>query len=153
MSTIAIYTTPPQRERKAQEEIRRAGGKAYLPTEERTHKTQSREVKRRYPIVPGYVFATDKPYDAVYVRAKVGEVDRKGVVQLMLTGRVRRLPRLENPFKKGDSVLVPRGKLADDESSIRAKVIEVRARTCIIAYDMLGKTHQQAIAYAQLRPG
>ena len=49
----------------------------------------------------------------------------------------------------GDKVIMLKGFVAE----IPAKVIETRKQTCIIAYEMIGKTHQQAIAYAQLRPG
>ena len=38
-------------------------------------------------------------------------------------------------------------------TEVRAMVIETRARSCIIAFDLLGKTHQQAMTYMQLRPG
>jgi hypothetical protein len=142
-STIAIYTTPPQRERKALEEIRRNGDRAYLP------RVPKQAGARPSPIAPGYVFATGKPSEAVYVKRKVGMVTKDGVRDLMLTGRVRRRPRAENPFKAGDLVTIAKGHLAE----VKAKVTEVRARTCIIAFDLLGKTHQQAMPYAQLRPG
>jgi hypothetical protein len=147
-NTLTIFTTPPQRERKAVEEIRRAGGRAYLPTEERSHKVSSRDVRRRYPIVPGYVFATDKPYDAVYVRAIIGHVDRTRVARLMLTGRVRKTQRSENPFKPGDTAIMTKG-----QSDIAVAVISTSGRVCVIAFDMFGKTHQQAISYTKLRPG
>lgn len=146
-STIAIYTTPPQRERKALEEIRRNGDRAYLP------RVPKQAGARPSPIAPGYVFATGKPAEATYVKRKVGMVTKDGVRELMLTGRVRRRPRAENPFKEGDKVLIPRGKMQDDESAIRADVLEVRARTCRVEFELFGKKHQQALPYTQLRPG
>ena len=144
MSLISIYTTPPQRERKALEEIRRNGDRAYLP---RVPKQQG---ARPSPIAPGYVFATGKPSEAVYVKRKVGMVTKDGVRELMLTGRVRkRAPLRVNPFNAGDQVTIAKGHLAE----VRAKVIETRKQTCIVAYEMCGKTHQQAIPYDVLRPG
>ena len=46
-------------------------------------------------------------------------------------------------------VTIAKGHLAE----VKAKVTEIRARTCIITFSLLGKDHQQAMPYAQLKPG
>lgn len=147
MSThLTVYTTPPQQERKARDEIVNAGFNAVVPMEERDTDFGPRE----YPTAPGYVFATGKPFNAHYVRRRVGVTTEDGMKVLILTGRIReRMPRDENPYKKGDHVIIAKGAFTD----IRAEVLETRGRTCLIAHEMMHKVHTQAISYTQLRPG
>lgn len=140
-STISIYVTPPQKERKAAEECRRARIKAYLPL--------AKVRNRKAPLTPGYVYAEAKPYDAKHLRQRLGSVPRADVSRLWAHCRVRTPSRPENPYKAGDQVIIAKGSFAE----VRAKVIEIRSRTCIVAFDLLGKTHQQAMTYMQLRPG
>lgn len=152
MSLLSAYRTPPQQERKAADEFRQAGKQPFVPTECREHRMgrHRKVVVRRHPVAPGYVFALGvKPHDAVYVRQLVGSVRPDELSPLYERARIRPVQRGGNPFKEGDAVIITKGRFAE----LAAKVTETRGRMCIIAFDMLGKTHQQAIAYGQLRPG
>ena len=146
MSTIAIYRTKPQEEHKALEDCRRARIKAALP---RSKLRKPAFGRKSSPLAAGYVYAEGKPADTPHMRSMLGTVSRSEVAKLWKHCRIRTIPRAENPYKPGDAVIMPKGKLAD----VRATVTETRGRTCIVAFQMLGKTHTQAIAYAQLRPG
>lgn len=141
MSTISIYVTPPQKERKAAEECRRAKIRAYLPL--------AKIKSRKAPLTPGYVYAEGKPYEAQHLRQRLGNVSRSDVSRMWAHCRVRHPSRPENPFKAGDAVVIAKGGFAE----VRAKVIEIRSRACIVAFELLGKEHQQALSYVQLRPG
>lgn len=145
MSTINIYTTPPQREHKAAEECRQARIRAYLPGAKLAKRSFGRA---RAPLTPGYVYAEAKPLEAKHLRSRLGTVPRSEVAKLYAHCRVRQIVRHENPFSAGDTAI-----RSMHGADITVRVVETRGRTCIIAYEMLGKTHQQAIAYAQLRPG
>lgn len=133
-NTITAYRTPPLMERKAMEELRQAGSRAYLP--------RDRNDPRRSPIARGYIFTNYKPAFAKHVRGKVGECQRSEV--LRLCPKLRRQDREENPFKPGDTAF--KGELA-------VKVLSTSGRACLIAFEMIGKTHTQSIHYTQLRPG
>lgn len=139
--TLFVYTVPPQQERKAAEECRRARIKAYLP--------RSVIKKAKRPITPCYIYAEGKPIEAKHVRRRLGTVSRADVSRLQAFARLRPAKRQENPFKRGDIVIRSIGNGVE----VTATVLEVRSRICIIAYEMISKTHQQAIAYDQLRPG
>lgn len=144
-TTLTVYTTPPQKEHKALDECRRARIKAALP---RCKLRKASFGRVSAPLAPGYVYAEGKPADAKHLRQSIGTVPRAAISKLWQHARVRQAPRPENPFKPGDTAI--RSMLGAD---ITVTIKDVRGRTCIIAYDMLGKTHQQAIAYTQLRPG
>lgn len=100
--TIAAYRVPPLREYKARSEIRKAGERAYLPTE--------RHGKRKAPVARGYIFATGKPLEAEHVRGKIGDVPRAQLIRLY--------PRRDaghtapEPFKVGDRVEIKVGTFA-----------------------------------------
>lgn len=141
MSDLHVFPIKSQSWKKALDEMRRDGHRAYYPRD------CSRE--RRPGVYKGYALGTGRPADAIYVRASIGVVEHGVARQMLLTGRVRsRSPRVENPFKPGDKVL-----FSLLRADVQATVTETRSRTCRIAYDMLGKTHTQAINYTQLRPG
>ena len=141
MSTIKVYPIHTRSWRKALEEMRRGGDRAYYP------RYCSQE--GRPGVYKGYALGTGKPSEAIYVRKSIGVVDRGVAKQMMLIGRVRqRHHRIENPFTPGDTAI-----RSMHGADIAVRIVEARGRTCIIAYDMLGKTHQQAISYTQLRPG
>lgn len=139
---LTIYTTPPQRERKARDEIRRAGIKAYLPMEERS----GRYGRRLHPLAPRYVIAHDKPFDAVYVRAAVGVIDKGELRQFQLTARLRRRTptKPDNPFSIGQAVLI---------GEIPCTVAATDGPLCVIAWTMVGKQHLKPVHYSRLRPG
>lgn len=149
MSTINIYATTPNREHKAAEECRQARIRAYLPGSKLAKRSFGRA---RAPLTPGYVYAEGKPLEAKHMRSLKTKgntsVSRSEVAKLYAHCRVRQIVRHENPFSAGDTAI-----RSMHGADITVRVVETRGRTCIIAYEMLGKTHQQAIAYAQLRPG
>lgn len=144
---LNVYQTPPQAEHRALDDCRRASIKAALPRS-RLRKPSFGRVSA--PLAHGYVYAEAKPTDTPYMRGKpIGSVARAEIARLWTHCRIRTPARPENPYKAGDHVIIAKGAFAE----VRAKVIEIRARSCIIAFDLLGKTHQQAMTYMQLRPG
>lgn len=139
---LNIYPTPPQVEHKALADCRRDNIRSALP--------RARIRSRTKPLINGYVYAEAKPQDTPYMRAKaIGSVRRADLAKLWTHCRIRPPSRPENPYKAGDHVIIAKGALAE----VKAQVIETRQRSCIIAFDLLGKTHQQAMSYVQLRPG
>ena len=144
---LNVYQTPPQAEHRALDDCRRASIKAALPRS-RLRKPSFGRVSA--PLAHGYVYAEGKPTDTPYMRGKpIGSVARAEIAKLWTHCRIRTTARPENPYKAGDHVIIAKGAFAE----VRAKVIETRARSCIIAFDLLGKEHQQAMSYVQLRPG
>lgn len=144
---LNVYQTPPQQEHRALDDCRRARIKAALPRSKLRKPCFGRVSSA---LAAGYVYAEGKPLDTPYMRAKpIGSVTRGEIAKLWTHCRVRHPSRPENPYKAGDQVIIAKGAFAE----VRAKVIETRARSCIIAFDLLGKEHQQAMSYVQLRPG
>lgn len=144
---LNVYQTPPQAEHKALAGCRRANIKAALPRS-KIHKPSFGRTSE--PLLRGYVYAEAKPADTPYMRAKaIGSVTRGEIAKLWAHCRVRQISRPENPYKPGDHVIIAKGGFAE----VRAKVADIRGRHCIVAFDLLGKTHQQAMTYMQLRPG
>lgn len=144
---LNVYQTPPQAEHRALDDCRRASIKAALPRSKIRKPSFGRSSE---PLVRGYIYAEAKPTDTPYMRAKaIGSVKRADLSKLWAHCRVRQPARPENPYKAGDHVIIAKGGFAE----VRAKVVETRARACIVAFDLLGKTHQQALPYMQLRPG
>ena len=148
MSNIQIYRAVPGQEHRAAAECRRAGIRAALPRNKMRRPAFGRASS---PLAPGYIFAERRPENAHYIHGgkPLGSINRADVSKLWTHCRMRPRARPDNPYAAGDRVIVPIGHMAE----VPAQVIEVRLRTCIIAYDMAGKTHQQAVAYTQLRPG
>ena len=147
MSTISIYVTPPQKERKAAEECRRARIKAYLPL--------AKVKNRKAPLTPGYVYTEGKPYEAKHLRQRLGSVSRADVSRLWAHCRVRTPSRPENPYKAGDAIVVAAYSYTDTSGNVievRGKVEQIRDRQCIILFWMAGKEQRQAMHYMQLRP-
>lgn len=141
MTTLAAFRVAPQMEFKAAEEFRQHNIRAYVPRDP--------AAKRKSPVARGYVFAASayKPAFAKHVKGKIGNLPARQLASLYL----RRERKAESlcPFKPGDQVIIRKGHAAD----LPATVKEVRGRTCIVTYAMLGKVHQQAIPYAALHPG
>ncbi len=134
MTTLSAYRVPPLCERKAAQELREHGVRAYVP--------RDRNDRRRSPIARGYVFTTSKPAFAKHVRSKVGDCERSEV--LRLCPKLRRQARQGNPFRPGDTAI---------KGEITVRVASVSGRACRIEWIMLGKTHSQSVHYTQLRPG
>lgn len=133
-NTISAYRVPPMMERKAAQELREAGSRAYLP--------RDRNDPRRSPIARGYIFTNWKPAFAKHVKGKVGDCLRSEV--LRICPKLRRQERNDNPFKVGETAI--RGETP-------VKVVSISGRACRIEWTMLGKIHTQSIHYTQLRPG
>jgi len=146
-STLIAYRTPPQMERKAAQEAREAGHKAYLPTEIRETKIGA----RRVPTAPGYVFCEGRPAEARYIRGAVGPLpDRMSLRPLYVrTSKTQR----KHAFAPGDQVSVKRGKDAD----VSATVVEViRSGWYRVRVPMFNKTHEIKIKesdLSRLHPG
>jgi len=144
---LNVYATPPQVEHKALDDCRRARIKAALP---RSKLRKPSFGRISTALAAGYVYAEAKPADTPYMRGKpLGTVSRGEIARLWTHCRIRPPSRPENPYKAGDHVIIAKGAFAE----VKAQVIETRGRSCIVAFDLLGKTHQQAMSYVQLRPG
>lgn len=141
MTTITAYRTPPQQERKAAQEARDAGYRAYVPTEQVKHKTASgKTISRRRPVAPGYVFAAGKPAEAEHIRARVGTASRVEVARLY--PRRTRQP-VADAFAPGDAVTVDRGHFA----ALHGTVVEKRGRRgYVVDVVMFGRTLRTTIA-------
>ena len=131
-STLIAYRTPPQMERKAAQEAREAGHRAYLPREASTTKTGT----RRVPTARGYVFCEGKPADAEHIRIAIGHVSRTELRRLYIrTSKTQR----KHAFAPGDAVSVKRGRDAD----LAATVVEViRSGWYLVRVAMFGKSHE-----------
>ena len=137
-STLNVYTTPPQQERKAAKEAREAGFKSYVPIESvqaRDHSGRFGKGKRRVPTARGYVFAEGKPFDAKHIRTNKGAADRREVFRLYVRSSAT---QIRHAFKPGDDVSIKRGKYA----SVPGVVAEIyRGCWYDVRVVMLGKSH------------
>lgn len=145
-STLIAYRTPPQSERKAAQEAREAGHRAYLPREPR----QTTKGVRRVPTARGYVFCEGKPTDAEHIKGAIGPVSRTELRRLYVrTSKTQR----KHKFAAGDQVSVKRGRDAD----LAATVTEViRSGWYRVRVVMFGKAHNIKIKesdLARLHPG
>lgn len=145
-STLIAYRTPPQSERKAAQEAREAGHRAYLPRES---KATTKGV-RRVPTARGYVFCEGKPSDAEHIKGAIGPVSRTELRRLYVrTSKTQR----KHKFSPGDQVSVKRGRDAD----LAATVTEViRAGWYQVRVLMFGKAHHIKIKesdLSRLHPG
>ena len=152
-STLIAYRTPPQSERKAAQEAREAGIKAYVPTElvqTREHNGRFGKGKRRVPTARGYVFCDRKPSDAEHIKGAIGPVSRTELRRLYV--RSSKTQR-QHKFAPGDQVSVKRGRDAD----LAATVTEViRAGWYKVRVAMFGKSHEIKIResdIALMHPG
>lgn len=145
---VFIYRTPPGQEHRAAAECRRERIKVALPRFKMRRPAFGRSSS---PLASGYIFTERRPENARFIHGgpALGTITRQAVSALWAHCRIKKPSRPENPFKPGDRVIIAKGHLAE----VSAVVRETRLRTCLVAYEMLGKTHQQAIGYAQLRPG
>jgi transcription antitermination factor NusG len=146
MPTLTVYLTPPQMERKAAQEARQAGHRAYVPTEPKTYQRGSKSHTRRVPSVRGYLFSEGKPTEAKYIKASIGTVTRQAITQLYIrTSKTQRAHR----YTAGDRVMVKRGHLAE----IPATVVRPHCSGWYeLAVDMLGKTCLIRISEPNIHP-
>lgn len=137
-ATAVIYKTRPNYERKGIAEVAEHGVHAFTAYDE--------SGKRAKVTAPGYIFANRNVQAAFlrHVRSKpMGRASLADIGNLYVRKDV--VPaRTDNPFLPGQMAM--RGEVA-------VKVEEIRGRSCIIAWEMLGKRMTQAIHYSQLRPG
>lgn len=136
---MKVYRTAPQQERKARDEIRRAGIKAYVPLEDRTRKDRRRF---KHPVAPGYVFADSKPPEAKYVKASIGQIERNSISPLYVRRQsVKQLakPMLERPLRKGDRVII-----AMSTGNKSGLIVQARGRACVVQID--GATHTVSVS-------
>ena len=130
-ATLIAYRTPPQMERKALQEAREAGHRAYLPREPR----QTTKGVRRVPTARGYVFCEGKPPDAEHIRNAIGPVSRTELRRLYVrTSATQRTHK----FAPGDAVSIKRGSYA----ALSGTIAEIhRAHWYDVRVVMFGKTH------------
>lgn len=149
-STLIAYRTPPQMERKAAQEAREAGIKAYVPIElvqTREHNGRFGKGKRRVPTARGYVFAESKPADAEHIRNAIGPVPRQELLRLYV--RSSKTQR-KHKFSPGDQVSVKGLKRGRDED-LEATVTEViRVGWYKVRVAMFGKGHEIKIKESDL---
>lgn len=142
MSTITAYRTAPQSERKAQAELREAGIKAYVPTENKTRR-YGHHIKRtvKVPVAPGYVFANSKPAFAKHVKARVGDVARDDLAQFYKSSRPIKPSAIGPRYAEGDRVQIKVGQFADVIGTIFAArnnlmylvMVPMFGKDCLIA--------------------
>lgn len=145
MSKITVvYRTAPQQEHKAAQELREAGARAYVGRDRGSRRNPFTGKPRA--TAPGYVFS-DRACAlafAKHVKSKVGIASKSDLGRLYLARPQRRADTDTNPFKVGDTAI--KGEMA-------VKIVSTSGRACLIAFEMMGKTHTQSIHYTQLRPG
>lgn len=125
-STLIAYRTPPQMERKAAQEARDAGHRAYLPMEPRT----TAKGLRRVPTARGYVFAEGKPADAEHIKGAIGAVSRAEIRRLYIrTSKTQRT----HAFNIGEKVFIGSADLPAEITGI------IRHGWYEIAVVMMGK--------------
>lgn len=137
-ATLIAYRTPPQMERKAAQEAREAGHKAYVPTEleqAREHNGRFRRGKRRVPTARGYVFCEGKPADAEHIRNAIGPVSRTELRRLYIrTSATQR----RHTYAPGDAVSIKRGV----HVTLNGTIAEIYTGHWYgVAVTMLGRTH------------
>jgi transcription antitermination factor NusG len=141
MTTITAYRTPPQQERKAAQEARDAGYRAYVPTEKVKHRTAlGKTISRRRPVAPGYVFANGKPAEAEHIRARIGNASRVEVARLY-PRRMRQT--VADAFAPGDTVIVDRGPFAALTGTVVGKN---GRRGYVVDVQMFGRTLRTPVA-------
>jgi transcription antitermination factor NusG len=145
MRTLNAYTVPPQKERKAVQEAREAGLRAYVPTEKKTYRHGQKTIKRRDPVAPGYVFAEGKPYEAKHIRSRVGAVERTAIARLYPRRDVGHMP--PDPFKAGDQVVVQCGAFASLSGTVVAKC----RRGWLVDVLLFGRLSRVSIATHNMR--
>jgi len=147
MRQLIAYTTPPQMERKAAQEARQAGHRAYVPTEPKQYQRGNKSHTRRVPSVRGYVFSEGKPYDAKHLRTAIGAVTRSEITRLYVrTSKTQRAHR----YSAGDRVMVRRGRLAE----IPATIVRPHGPGWYeLAVNMFGKTCLIRISEPNIHPG
>jgi len=122
---LLVSTPKPCQRKKLVGEIRGSKHRAYAPKD-----------------AGNYTFSNALPAFCKHVATVIGEVPRKDIGRLY-PKRQRRTEFL-NPFTVGQKAY---------RGEVSVTVQDVRGRSCIISWEMLGKRMTQAIHYTQLRPG
>lgn len=138
---MKVYRTPPQAERRAAAEMRRAKFKAAVPMERR-HKARAKVV------APGYVFGEGRPPEAIYSRECIGTVTRADVQALHIK-RVRTdLPSVQRRIAVGDTVRLP--PIGQHKIEITGKVTKVRGNRLSVLPDGGSRTVQVSLDMVRL---
>ena len=139
-----VYRTAPQMEHTAAQELREAGARAYVGRDRSAKRNPFTNKPRA--TAPGYVFSDRACHIAFakHVKTPVGVASKTELANLYIGRPIQRRAEEANPYSAGQTVL---------RGEIPAKVVSTSGRFCLIATDMLGKTHMQSIHYTQLRPG
>lgn len=155
---LDAYATAPQMEKKAAQELRDAGIRAYLPMETVSGSRKlsngcTRPFNRRVPIVRSCVFSGGKPPFAEHVKHRIGpkegarQISKVELSGLYKTARQReRRPVRTRKFAVGDSIMIKVGPLA----SLYGTIVEDKGRFYRVDVDMFGKTHTQAFSEMHL---
>lgn len=144
MSTAIVYRTAPMMEHKAAAELRQHGIRAYVPRDRGSRRSPFTG-KHAGP-APGYVFARAAYSNAFAKHCKgkpLGTVSKAEMSRLYLQAPKRRVDEA-CPYVVGQQVRV---------GELSATVMQIRGRICVVVVSLFGKTHSQAIPYAQLKPG
>lgn len=139
MSTALLaYRCRSNFEHKAARELRDQGVNVILPDDTTG--------KRRKITAPSYVLA-DRAADITFAKhvrpALPGTATLDAVMRMFRRPIERRVEQDVCPYVVGQAVL---------NGEVRATVVEVRGRSCVIGFAMLGRPHRQAIHYTHLRP-
>lgn len=130
-ATLIAYRTPPQMERKAAQEAREAGHRAYLPREASTTTRGTRLV----PTARGYVFAEGRPAEAEHIKNAIGPVSRSELRRLYIRASTT---QRRHAYAPGDTVSIKRG----SHTSLTGTIAEIhRAHWYDVRVVMLGRTH------------
>jgi len=143
-STLIAYRTPPQMERKAAQEARESGHRAYLPREAST----TAKGTRRVPTARGYVFAEGRPAEAEHIKNAIGPVSRTELRRLYVrTSKTQR----KHAFAPDDTVHI-KGMTVDNHGKpLLGKVVSViRSGWYEVRFYMLSKPHVVKIRESDL---
>lgn len=146
--TVHVYRTAPQKETRAEKELRDVGVPAFVPREARTYRVgHHRKRTVKVPVAPGYVFAGAKPYFAKHVRERVGGITFTEFLKFHDTARAKTPPPKAKQFNPGDIVTVKIGHFA----GIDGKIVSSNGSVHLVLIKMLGKDHLPAVHEAHMQ--
>lgn len=138
-STLVLYRTAPQAERKAAKELRENRAKAYVP--------RDLSAGKRHPTARGYVFS-DRAVSRVWTKhvgPAIGTVSSKEVGRLYI-GRPP-APKTTRPFDVGDRVEILVGPFA----KFKGTIVEDRGRVFRVDTELFGRCCTTTVHTQHLR--
>lgn len=144
---LTLHRTAPQQERKARDEARRAGVKAYVPQETRYRRrhanSKAKAVPYQAPIAPGYIATAGHVRDAFYIRQTIGKMKRGSLSALyraardeVLSQRAAKRKSKEPPkFDRGEPVIITKGAF----ENIPAVVMAVKGSVATLSVEIFGR--------------